>query len=300
MTECERIIEQGILPASFFVEDLRCDFVVTKERKKIWAVEIDLLLELDRICQENGLTYFLSGGSLLGAVRHKGFIPWDDDIDVNMKREDYEKLLQLHNEFKNPYFLQHPKTDSGYFFSFSRLQNINTTGFSKMFAYQPMRHGIGIDIFPMDNWLETDEEGFREINELNKENGTYMRMLNPSLDDVNKKRVEEWKGMNPMSVFEKIEDIAQKYNNQDTEYLMAIVNTSYSFKKKLRPREDYDYAIKLLFEGLQLSAPVGYKRLLTIQYGDYMALPPIENRGQWHDNAVFNADIPYHEYLENN
>ncbi len=92
MTECERIIEQGILPKSFFEQEERCDFLVTEKRKKIWAVLLDLLIKFDFVCKKYSLTYFLADGTLLGAARHQGFIPWDDDIDVSMPREDYEKF----------------------------------------------------------------------------------------------------------------------------------------------------------------------------------------------------------------
>ena len=126
MTECERIIAAGILPESFFREEVRCDYLVTEEYKKIWAVEIDLLLKLDSICRKHGLRYFLMYGSLLGAVRHGGFVPWDDDLDVIMPRDDYEKLQSLASEFEHPYFLQNPYTDSESFFSNTRLRNSNT------------------------------------------------------------------------------------------------------------------------------------------------------------------------------
>lgn len=183
MTECERIIEQGILPQSFFDPETICDFYVDEKRKKIWAVELDLLLEFDRICKEYELKYYLSVGTLLGAVRHHGFIPWDDDIDVEMPREDYDRLQVLYGERDTPYFLQTPYTDSYYAFSHIRLVNLNTTCFTKVFAYQPMKQGIFLDIFPLDKWDEKDEVSDLLIDSLNRENSTYMRLLNPYLDE---------------------------------------------------------------------------------------------------------------------
>lgn len=103
MTECERIIKEGILPASFFEEETICDFLVTKERKKIWAVLLDMLIQVDRICRKHNLKYFMAFGSLLGVVRHNGFIPWDDDIDICMPRDDYEKFIVIaRNELPPP------------------------------------------------------------------------------------------------------------------------------------------------------------------------------------------------------
>ena len=107
MKEIERIINQNILPESFFQEETRDGFVVTESRKKLWGILLDLLLKFDEVCKNNDLRYFLSCGSMLGAVRHKGFIPWDDDIDVCMPREDYDRLLTLSDEFRSPYFCRH-------------------------------------------------------------------------------------------------------------------------------------------------------------------------------------------------
>ena len=93
-----------IVRRSFFDEEIRCDFLVTKERKKIWAIGLDLLLEFDRVCKKYNLSYFLIHGSLLGAIRHNGFIPWDDDIDVAMLRSDYNNLMNIAaKEFSNQY-----------------------------------------------------------------------------------------------------------------------------------------------------------------------------------------------------
>ena len=116
------------LPEGFLEEEVRCGYTVSVEMKKLWAVELDLLAEFDRVCRKHGLTYFVDSGTLLGAVRHKGFIPWDDDIDVAMFREDYRKLPRIAaQEFQHPYFFQTPFTDPGLVMGGSRLRNSDTT-----------------------------------------------------------------------------------------------------------------------------------------------------------------------------
>ena len=105
MKETERIMSKGCFPADFLKEEIRCEYKVTQDLKKIWMVGLDILFELDKVCKKHNLKYFLLWGSLLGAIRHKGFIPWDDDIDVGMLRSDYEKLFSLKEEFDAPYFL---------------------------------------------------------------------------------------------------------------------------------------------------------------------------------------------------
>ena len=90
MAEWERIIAKGIIPTSFLNEEVRNDFLVDTARKKIWLIQIDMLFEVERICKKYDLTFFTIGGNLIGAVRHHGFIPWDDDIDIALKRSDYQ------------------------------------------------------------------------------------------------------------------------------------------------------------------------------------------------------------------
>ena len=104
MTEVEKIIEKGVIPSNFLEPEIICDFYVDEKRKKIWAIGIDLLIQFDIVCRRHNLRYSLAFGTLLGCVRHHGFIPWGDDVDVVMPREDYESLKKYKSEFETPYF----------------------------------------------------------------------------------------------------------------------------------------------------------------------------------------------------
>lgn len=114
MTECERLVREGHVTSDFFDEEVICDYKVSSNLKKLWAIEADLLREFVRVCDKYRLRWYAYAGTLLGAIRHSGFIPWDDDIDVCMPREDYDILTkELAGEFKTPYFMQTPYTESG-------------------------------------------------------------------------------------------------------------------------------------------------------------------------------------------
>jgi lipopolysaccharide cholinephosphotransferase len=303
MTECERIIKEGILPKEYFKEEVKNDFLVTKDRKKLFAVLLDILLKIDSVCKKHNIKYFISEGTLLGAIRHGGFIPWDDDLDIVMFRDDYERFIKLKDEFKAPYFLQTPYTDEGFFWANTTVRNSNTTAVTPYFAYQPMNHGAFVDIFTLDNIVKNEEgkENFLKINKLTIDNSTYMRMSNPNLDEDNKKRVEEYKKRicDPFEVYEKIQSLAQKYNGISTEYITKPTLTMYGFERSCYLREDFAQSCNVKFEGYTFPAPKGYDRFLKITYGDYMKLPPIEKRGL-HHNILFDMDTPYQEYIDKN
>lgn len=112
-----------------------------------------------KVCEKYGLTCWAIAGTMLGAERHKGFIPWDDDIDVALPRKDFQKLIEVAKlEFKDPYFLQTPRSDLGYYSSTIRLRNSNTTGIIVQDKKKKINNGIYIDIFPMDFWPQEEEK----------------------------------------------------------------------------------------------------------------------------------------------
>ena len=301
MTECERIINKGIIPEGFLKEETLCDFLVTEERKKLWMISLDMLLEFDKVCKKHNIKYFLMGGTLLGAIRHKGFVPWDDDTDVMMLRDDYEKFKSLEHEFQHPYFLQTPQNDPGNLYSTVRIRNSNTTMLVNMFKYEKFNQGVWLTVFPIDNWdINGGEERRARIEELLKDNSTYMRMSNPNLSEADKIRVQNYSGRNPLEVNDEIHQIAMRDKNRHTGYVALAVTTVYPLKNLIYRSEVFADTVDVEFEGFKFPAPIGYDEYLTTAYGNYMELPPVEKRGNWHEGLLIDPDRPYTEYLKDN
>jgi lipopolysaccharide cholinephosphotransferase len=300
MTECERIINEGILPASFFEEETICDFLVTKERKKLWAVGIDILINFDRVCRNNKLRYSLAFGCLLGCIRHNGFIPWDDDIDVFMPREDYESLKKHVSDFPEPYFLQFPGFDNEYSFSFAKLRNSNTTGVSFPFRYGAFNQGFFIDIFPLDNFSpENIEADIETIKHLVSESSAYMRRGCPCPSEDDKKKMELFPNKRSGEYIRvDLDRTLRKYENDFSESYIAWSILTYHYKHLIFKKNLFDDMIDYSFYGHPVLIPRQYEEVLTIIYDDYMKLPPIEKRGAWHSKEIFDPDIPYKKMLD--
>jgi len=298
MTEIERILEKGVIKEEFLREEVRNDFLVTTERKKLWAVILDLFLEFKRVCDKYGLKYYPCYGFLLGAVRHKGYIPWDDDLDVCMPRDDYERFLGLRNEYSHPYFFQIPETDPGYFYGMAKIRNSNTTAMNQMFKYQGFNQGIWLSVFPLDNWkLEGGEERFAQIKQHLKDCSTYMRKTNPHLSEQDKKRVLEYGENNPYDSYRALNVIASQFRNEQTTHKL-ILCAVYPYLKNMFLSEDYDDIVSCKFENVEIPIPKGYDRILKNTYNDYHQFPPIEKRGDWHSGLLVDTDKPYKEFLK--
>ena len=122
--------------------------------REVQLIQLNMLLKVDEICRLNNIRYYLIGGSALGAVRHKGFIPWDDDVDIGMFRRDYDQFLDIADKFlDNKYFLQTNRTDPDYHGPYAKLRANNTTYIEKVSRSlgAKIHQGIFIDIFPLDN-----------------------------------------------------------------------------------------------------------------------------------------------------
>ena len=299
MTECERIIKSGRINSDFLKEETRNDFFVDVKRKKLWMVSLDLLIEFDNVCRKHGLQYFLAGGTLLGAIRHKGFIPWDDDADVYMLRKDFDLLPKFAKDFAYPYFFETPYTDPGYCYSPIRIRNSNTSAVVEKFRYEKFNQGIWLSIFPIDNWiLDGGEEKYEGIKKLLIDCGTCMRMSNPNLDEVDRQRVKSYKGKSPTENYEIIHKIASQYRDVKTEYVANMICSLYPYRCMVYKASAFESAEIKLFEGFEFPVPVGYDHILKTAYGDYMTFPPIEKRGTWHYGVFLDPDRTYKDYLK--
>ena len=143
----------------FYKEEVRCGYTVNEKTKRVWAVQLEMLDEVERICKANGLKYFADSGTLIGAIRHEGYIPWDDDIDLVMLREDYDKFVQIAPKWlKEDLVLQTVYTEKNYLRGHAQIRNSKTCGCNEEDKKAGYNCGIFIDIFPLDGMPKTEKE----------------------------------------------------------------------------------------------------------------------------------------------
>lgn len=256
------------------------------ELKKI---QLDILKSYIDFCNDNNLIYFLGGGTLLGSIRHKGYIPWDDDIDVMMPRADYEILL---NKYNNSHFkiLSFKNTDS-YYYPFAKIVDLRTKLVEKDLE-EINEMGVYIDVFPID-YLPNEK---KEISKIFKKYDKYGKIvlfskyvdLSKTSKNIIKKIIKKL-----LMPFLKNKNICKnnlkKMNvlgcNEKTD-TVACISGRY-FEKEIMPASYIDGYIESDFENLKCKIPVGYDSYLTKHYGDYMKLPPKEKQVSNHSNTAY-------------
>lgn len=264
------------------------------------SIQLELLKEFDRVCQKNNLIYFLAWGTCIGAVRHKGFIPWDDDLDVMMPLGDYDKLENLYrNEFADGYFLQSYESEPLSGLTFKKLRKNNTTLIDKGLDSRPVHHGIAIDIYPLCNLADGKlTQRWQYVNQVlwllftvakpPKNHGCMMAMGARAVLGIVPQRFHEVIRMNAYKQL-------TKPMRRDTEFICTIQDFG-SIGKKYR-KKAFEKVTWVPFEDMLCPIPEGYHEYLTESYGDYMKLPPEEERWtKWNDILFWSADIPYMEY----
>lgn len=275
------------LPADFLREEIRNEFLVDEKRKQVWAVELDLFSKFVHVCNKYHLKYYADSGTLLGAVRHKGFIPWDDDMDFVMFRDDYDKLCEVgEKEFNYPYFFQSERTDPGTIRGHVQIRNSHTTGilFSELQEKFEFNQGIFIDIFPMDN-LPCASERKDYWSELYALKQKYREYVSAHLKE-NYEELDRY--------YFDFEKCVKRYANIRTSKIALL---SYEINNKVGNRfvKDYESSIEMPFEFMKINVPVGYKNILRIIYGVW-SKPQMTASD--HKGVLFDVDRPYKEYLQ--
>ena len=258
--------------------------------------ELDMLVVVMDICKKLGLRYYAMYGTLLGAVRHQGFIPWDDDIDIAMPREDYEIFLSKAPALLPDHlFLQTPWSDPGYMGCFAKVRNSNTAFIESTVAHRKMNHGVFIDVFPLDycpldpkvqrtlvrkkklyNYRISSEYVIPNLTWMHKAVYRAIRLLLPSVEKVLKKR-EALFCSTPQNDF--------------------LINHAETWRKEaILPVEWFGEGVELLFEGVNIAVPSQFHAVLTQAYGDYMQLPPEDQREAHHYVDMFDMQRSYKEY----
>ncbi|RHR40206.1 LicD family protein [Parabacteroides sp. AF18-52] len=255
------------------------------EMKKI---QLDILIDVARFCEENGIRYYLTYGTLLGAVRHKGYIPWDDDIDIMMPRPDYQRFLNMYNNENSNYRSLSYHSDLKYPNLFARVEDTRTIQNEKITYENGV--GVSIDIFPLDG---VPEYAF----------SIYLRFLEVlrivlycRLQQIISKKNIFKKGLSliimklPFGIYKYCLNVVDKmlrlssYDKSDKVALLVVMTRE---KKELFEKNMLEKTVLLEFENNCFFAPYKYDAVLKSLYGDYMKLPPVCERVPKHSFEVF-------------
>ena len=259
---------------------------------------LGLVLEFDRFCEEHGLTYYLSGGTLLGAIRHQGFIPWDDDVDINMPRPDCEKLMELSGGRIGDFELMPPNSSSSYFAYHWKLYDDSVlVAKRKQGKIGRKVYPIFLDIFPIDGLPATEAE-----------NDAHYAEIRQRKDHVNHARgVRRYRGRNPYrwlrnrlatrmlrakgveTLFDNVIDHATSIRYEDAEHVGVMMTNVHTTEERV-VKADYHPVVRLEFEGHMLACPADYDTYLCQLYGPkYMEWLPAHKRISRHDLIPFIA-----------
>ncbi len=261
--------------------------------KEIQKIALEVMVFVDKICRRENIKYSLAGGTLIGAIRHKGFIPWDDDIDIIMTRQEYDKFLAVMDKEENGQFknLHYGPEFPNYFYRFSKVIDLSTSLQEReLIMHKDM--GIYVDVFPADNII------FEKRNKIIKKSVFYSRMLEYSFS---KKLVLKNKGLKksillcfaypiakifgPYFWRNKAEKLMLKYNSERTDYLYP--HSGCYRERDVLKKEYFDELIDVEFEGYKFLAFKKYDEYLRHVFGDYMKLPPKEKQVPHHDCKIF-------------
>lgn len=299
---------------NFLEPETRCDFYISEEQKRLWVLELETYEKLAEVCDKHGLKFFVSCGTLLGAVRHKGFIPWDLDMDICMPRADYDRLASIAaDEFQDPFEFQTTDVSHEVFVGFGKLRNNKGTMFFKGDAGKACNLGVWVDIFPLDNVSDDEGKWSKQAKKVAYYHYlchayVYRKVFYRHYED----KVWKWNLAKCWAAFlcrvksfewlnKKFLDAVKCCNAEETKRtgmicLGAMPDAKYKKNYYNVYKEDYEELVYLDFEYLKVPAPKGWHRYLENTYGDYMELPDIRRRRAKYLENVIDPNTPWEEF----
>lgn len=287
------------LPGSFLDAEEKCGYQITHESKLLWAVILDLMVEFDRVCKQYQIQYSIDGGSLLGAVRHGGFIPWDNDADVIMLRSEYDRLCKIAPQaFQHPYFWQTNETDPGTVRRHAQLRNSLTTGILASEAkdgkarYQ-FNQGIFLDVFILDE--VPDDEA--ELALFRAELEHQITVLLDFKEYYWASNASPWVRLAQKQAYEEFESIVTRYNGTGQTCIANISLLPHRLVSSFFKKEVFEHYASYTFEGFSFPGPKDYDTVLRGFYGDWHKYVI---GGDLHGGLIVDTQTPYTAYLDKN
>lgn len=269
-------------------------------KKKLQIKILEIVKDIDKVCKQNNIPYYLAYGSCLGAVRHKGFIPWDDDFDIMLKYEDYKRFLEACKKdlAPNKYFVQTLETDPNYYLSFAKIRNIQTTLIEESNKFENMVNGVYIDIFPLVGYPDNKlKQLFFKINRA--------AALSANRNVINNKFLYRFfklllKLFGKKNIINYCTKQCIKYNCDDYEQLVSVFDGD-GIDINLTSNTILGKPKYVLFEDIELPIPEQYDIYLKHIYGNYMELPSKEQiEFQTHTPYILDLEHSYEEYKQQN
>ena len=272
----------------------------SEQTNRIKEIEIEIFKSFISVCEHLNLTYYVLDGTLLGAVRHKGFIPWDDDIDVGMPREDYEVFLREGQALlPEEYFIQTFDSDPEYLANYAKIRNNNTTFVETSVRHRKINHGVFIDVFPLDY---CPEETKKRVCERKKRMLATIRISDEFYSQNKKKSLKSIVVTLLAHIIYPTAKQALKardklYKNTKQSSLIANYGGAWG-EKEIVPAQWYAEGCDLEFEGIAVKGPKEYDKWLTQVYGDYMTPPPVEEQMSHHYIDFLDTEKSFKEYID--
>lgn len=273
-----------------YLKESSAELIVSRETKRLWAIQLDLLNKIDQICRKHGIRYSVDSGTLIGAARHRGYIPWDDDIDVVMLRKDFERFAAVVDvELDGYYFFQTADNSPGYYRPFARLLNTATSAMlaSDMVCGKSIwsyRQCVFVDILIADNVPDDKQESLQHAATLKKLHDRYWRCRWDVACFTNLRRMQKssfvlfrairgslWALMKLIGIsvldrrYNRFLDELLRFKSLETEYVAPFSHRVYEVLR----RDDFNNLIDFKFDFITVKGFARYDEILTSQYGDW-------------------------------